>query len=148
MREQINKLGFNIAKPIARWFLSDSTRVRALIIAGDEILLVRSWIGSQRWTLPGGGVSKNEKPKKTLKRELCEELDLKIHQKNYERILKHKHQEHGADFTIIIYQIELPEKQNFKIRKSEIIEAGWHKVDKLNDDFHPLVSEALKHRKK
>lgn len=147
MREQINKIGFQIAKPFARWRLSGSTRVRALMIYEEEVLLNRAWVGSQRWSLPGGGVDKNEKPKKALKRELIEELDLKIPQKNYRRILKHHHTDHGADFMVILYQIDLGSRREFKVKKNEIIEAGWHQIDKLPENTHPLVFEALKHRK-
>lgn len=147
MREQINKFGFTIARPFARWKLAGSTRVRALLLFEDEVLLIRAWIGSQRWSLPGGGVNKNEKPKKALKRELIEELNLKIPQKNYHKILKHHHTDHGADHIVILYQINLKSRRNFEINKSEIIEAEWHKVDDLPDNTHPLVFEAFKHRK-
>jgi len=147
MRERINRFGFRIAKPFARWRLAGSTRVRALLTYEDELLLNRAWIGSQKWSLPGGGVNKNEKPKKALKRELIEELDLKIPQKNYQRILKHHHTDHGADFLVILYQIDLDSRREFKVSRNEIIEAGWHKIDELPENTHPLVFEALKHRK-
>jgi 8-oxo-dGTP pyrophosphatase MutT (NUDIX family) len=147
MRERINKLGFTIAKPFARWKLAGSTRVRALLVFEDEILLNRAWIGSQRWSLPGGGVNKDEKPKKALKRELIEELDISIPQKKYHRILKHHHTDHGADHLVILYQINMGSRREFKVNKHEIIEAAWHKIDDLPDETHPLVFEALKHRK-
>lgn len=148
MREQINKFGFSLLKPLAGFMLSGSTRVRALIIAQDEVLLARSWVGSQRWSMPGGGIRKGEKPKNGLKRELHEELDLNIQTEHYRQIMKIKQNEHGAEFAVIIFQMNVEEKRSFKIRKSEIIEAAWHKIDALPDNLHPLVNEALRARKK
>lgn len=50
--------------------------VKALVVAGDRILLVkeRHTNGSEFWTLPGGGVKGTESLREALTRELLEEL--------------------------------------------------------------------------
>lgn len=148
MREKINRFGFLLLQPFVGLMISGTKRTRALMICDEELLLVRGWLGSQRWNMPGGGTHKGEKSKKGLKRELREELDISIQQKHLKQILKIKQDEHGARFEAIIYQINLQSKPNFKIRKSELIEAGWHKIDNLPDHLHPVVKQALKARKK
>lgn len=148
MREKINKFGFILLKPFISLFLAGTTRARALIVYEDEILLVRDWLGSQRWSMPGGGVRKGERSQQGLVRELQEELGLKIQPKQLKQIMKTKQDEHGARFLAIIFQINLTEKPKLTIKKNELIEAGWHSATKLPEEVHPLVSEALKIRKK
>jgi 8-oxo-dGTP pyrophosphatase MutT (NUDIX family) len=50
--------------------------VKALITSADRVLLVKEKHadGSSFWTLPGGGVRRDESPTRALQRELVEEL--------------------------------------------------------------------------
>ncbi len=128
--------------------LSGSTRTRALLIYKDEILLVRNWLGTQQWSLPGGGVGNNETSRNGMQRELREELGIDIRPKHYQRLLKTRQKEHGAEFVAIVFQINLKSRVEFQIEKNELIEASWHKVSSLPDNLHPLVVHALKIKKK
>lgn len=148
MREKINKFGFMLMKPFIVLLLLGTTRARALIICDDEILLVRDWLGSQRWNLPGGGVRKNEKPITGLIRELEEELNLGVQPKQLIQIMKTEQNEFRVKFLAIIFQIKLKKKPKLTIKKNELIEAGWHSVTKLPENIQPLVLEALKARQK
>lgn len=148
MREKINKLGFMVMKPFIGVIISGTTRARALIIYKDEVLLVRDWLGSQRWNMPGGGVHRGEKPKNGLVRELQEELSLEVQPKQLKQIMKAEQNEHGVRFLAVVCRLSLKSKQSFTIQKSELIEAGWHKLSKLPDNLHPIVLEALKASKK
>ncbi len=148
MREKINKFGFVLLKPFIVLFLLGTTRARALIICDDEILLVRDWLGSQRWNLPGGGVRKDEKPMAGLVRELEEELNLGVQPKQLKQIMKTEQNELRVKFLAIIFQIKLKKKPKLTIKKNELIEASWHSVAKLPENIQPLVLEALKARQK
>ncbi len=148
MREKINRFGFVLLRPFVGLMISGSTRTRALILHRGKVLLVRGWFGSQTWGMPGGGVRKNENSKKGLKRELREELGINAQPKQFRQIMKVEQEEHNTRFTSIVYQIDLQTKTKFKIRRSELIEAAWHKINNLPDNLHPLVKEALKIRKK
>ena len=46
--------------PISGLFLHNSHRVRVLVTVGGDILLQRSSTGDQKWSVPGGGIEKNE----------------------------------------------------------------------------------------
>jgi 8-oxo-dGTP pyrophosphatase MutT (NUDIX family) len=50
-----------------------SIGVRALVLRGDEILLVRHRAGRTPWSLPGGGISRGETLVQAALREICEE---------------------------------------------------------------------------
>jgi ADP-ribose pyrophosphatase YjhB (NUDIX family) len=50
-----------------------SLGVRALVLRGDEVLLVRHRAGRTPWSLPGGGVARNETLVQAALREIREE---------------------------------------------------------------------------
>lgn len=53
-------------------------RARVLVVSRDgNILLVKTWFGRQRWSLPGGGIERGELPQHAAERELREETGLK-----------------------------------------------------------------------
>ncbi len=62
--------------PITGIYLHNSQRVRVLIAKDNKILLVKSSYGSQRWSLPGGGVDRGESCMSAASRELAEETGL------------------------------------------------------------------------
>jgi len=59
------------------WRVRQSTRRSVVVIAFDEhghVLLVRHSYGPPVWSLPGGGMDRNEDPERAAKREIREEL--------------------------------------------------------------------------
>lgn len=71
---------FKIAYPFALvyWYVvrPQTERAKVILIHNDQILLVRQTFHLKQWTLPGGGINKNEPPLEAAKRELREELGL------------------------------------------------------------------------
>ena len=53
-------------------------RSRVLVICDGKILLVGSWLGPGKWSLPGGGIDSHETPVHAAIRELEEELRLSV----------------------------------------------------------------------
>ena len=82
--------------PVSGMLLHNSKRVRVLIQFEDQILLQRTSVGHQKWSVPGGGVEKNENPMAAAIRETWEEVGIiltedqlyiqKNHKKMYKRI--------------------------------------------------------------
>jgi 8-oxo-dGTP pyrophosphatase MutT (NUDIX family) len=77
-------LGF-LLKPfaIAGFFIyghaTHTPRVRIVVQnEKDELLLVKSWLSGDSWSLPGGGVDRNEEPFQAAQRELEEETGITL----------------------------------------------------------------------
>jgi 8-oxo-dGTP diphosphatase len=54
------------------------TEVRVVLMRGNDVLLVRPRFAPGVWTLPGGGVQKNESPEQAAIREVNEETGLHV----------------------------------------------------------------------
>lgn len=52
--------------------------VRALVINGDTVLLVRHQSGNRPWALPGGGVERHERMAEAARREVYEEAGVPV----------------------------------------------------------------------
>jgi len=130
-------------RPFIHIIISGSTRTRAVIICQEEVLLIRGWLGSQRWSLPGGGLKKGEKPERGMTRELHEELGVVISQDQLKHLKISKQEQNEASYTAMIFSLQLPQKPVLKIRKTEIIETKWFQVSELPENLNPVVKEAL-----
>src|ERR1035438_9542189 len=78
----IGKISFWLLWPGLYLHLMGSVRSRVIISCGDQILLIRNWLGPGDYTLPGGGIRKNEEPGDGAVRELKEETGLDIETKS------------------------------------------------------------------
>ncbi len=117
--------------------------VKVFIQCRDEILLIKNTYGSQKWNLPGGGVKKKEALSVAAKREIREELNIKLSDlKKVGSFLNTK--EHIKDtVTVFIAKVE---NKNFRMNKKEIKQAQWFNKKELKtlpDKFFTL-DEALK----
>lgn len=53
--------------------------VRALVLRGDEVLLIRHRGGHKPWSIPGGGVERHERLSEAIRREVYEETGMPVH---------------------------------------------------------------------
>jgi 8-oxo-dGTP pyrophosphatase MutT (NUDIX family) len=78
----IRRLGFRVAHRLLRvwWFVRrpHQNGVKCVLTDGDDVLLVRHTYGSQKWDLPGGGIKRDEPPLDAARREIEEELGVKL----------------------------------------------------------------------
>lgn len=149
MKKIIQK-GFRVASyvswPLFGLFLHNSKRVRVLVEAEGSIVLGRSSVGTQQWSIPGGGVVKNENPLDATTRELYEETGIKITTEQLrcigeDRLPRNKM---WPKSDIIFYYVVLPKKQPIKVRRPlEIIEAKWFPLTKLPVSHSETLTIAL-----
>ncbi len=71
----------NVIHALRFWFVPSKSGIRGarIIIVDDRrVLLVSHWYAPWVWTLPGGGVNKDETPEEAAIREASEETGLKV----------------------------------------------------------------------
>lgn len=135
-----------VGHPIKAQVLKNSQRVRVLVLAQDSILLIRSSIGSQRWSLPGGGIKKSESPKTAAIRELFEETNLNLPAGLFSQIGEKSIpvQSTQGFFYVTFYKAKLNEQLVPKItRPLEVLEARWFKLNELPEKHSPTLDRAL-----
>ncbi len=141
----LHSLG-RIAYKLAGWVLwtlpIKTKRCRGIIIAEGDILLVRNWFSDQRWSLPGGGIHKGEKPASALIREIKEELSIKITKPL--PVGQINQRSAGLIHRLDIFLVKLARKPVVKKQNFEIIDHCWFPVDLLPRDLSPSVRPALR----
>ena len=107
-----------------RW----SRRTRLLLICGDEFLVLRGWLGSGEWGLPGGGLHRGEDPVLGLIREVEEETGLRLRPDQLKYAFDGLYKSRGMRFTFLSYVVELQSKPSLKRQPREIAEITWQNI--------------------
>lgn len=136
------------AYPVSGLILHNSRRARVVVLAEGQILLQRTSVGSQRWSLPGGGVMKKESDKQAAIREVAEEVGLTLTAKqliylgeDYRAELGHKG---WPKFTRVYFLAELDKKVSPTItRPLEILEVKWFSLTDLPKEDNQTLKAAL-----
>jgi len=119
--------------PARRLYRSDRPRSYGVIENGQKILLVKNWLGSGAWSLPGGGAKKGETNEDALVRELHEETGLNVDKKQIKLMLKGSHDREFGKKRFIIYKVDYKETPRLYINRLEITESMWVDKKALND---------------
>lgn len=111
----------------AYWFIfcPKTTGVKCLIENGGKFLMIRNTYGRKHWTLPGGGIKKNEAPEKAAQREAFEEVGITLEMLTpigqYFNTRQYKRD------TVHCFYIET-QSNHFKIDNDEVLEAAWFSI--------------------
>ena len=128
----IGKAGYWLIWPVLYVYLRFTTRTRVLIRHGDELLMVKGWLGDGSWSLPGGGLHHSEAAAQGAVREVYEETGITLDPAKltylFDRPIRSKH---GLRYRGIAYGIELPQKPKLKQPKGEISDIKWFLVTEL-----------------
>jgi 8-oxo-dGTP pyrophosphatase MutT (NUDIX family) len=140
LKAAIYRFGYPLAK--CYWFLArPSTQgVRCLIVNEDKILLVRHTYGSRLLNTVGGGLKKNETPREAAARETMEEVGLRL--KNLQKIGEVDYYEEFKNDKIHVFLAETSD-ENVTLDGSEILVAGWYRLNNLPTDISPLFNTFL-----
>lgn len=122
--------------PALAWYLSRSDRTRAIIFYGDQVLLVRPWLGNGDWDLPGGGVHSNETPITAVAREIREELSIDDSLAALQFIETATFSKGLIRYQAHYFGLQLLQKPTLRLQVSELVAAQWVVIDQL--DRYPL----------
>ncbi len=127
------------------YFKFSQNRSRVLVVSEGKILVLKGWLGSGKWGLPGGGAHKSEKLIESAIRELKEEVGINTPESALQKIGNRLHKSHGLSYRAYYFVLELNNIPAIKLRKIEISEAIWVNAQ----DIHMLnvdndVAYALK----
>lgn len=114
--------------PLLFIYLRNSRRSRIIVSKANEILLIKNWIGSGLYTLPGGGIKKNEKPENGIIRELREETGICLDLKQL-RVLKPVHlvTDRGHKYHCYGFYANVEVDTKYSRHRLEIAEILWAK---------------------
>jgi 8-oxo-dGTP pyrophosphatase MutT (NUDIX family) len=130
--------------PLNWLYLRWSHRTRLLVTYGDEILVVRNWIGDGRYYLPGGGLHIGEEPAKGAVRELFEETGATLHEDEIHEIGTETYHNNGFRFECHYFAFRSHARLVTKLSRLEIVEIAWTKRSTVNIYTHgPDVLRAV-----
>lgn len=143
----IGRMIYYILFPVLKIFfsVSNNTRAYGVLEHDNKVLLVKNWIGSGKWSFPGGGGHDGESFEDTLKREIHEEIGLNIDKKQVKLLFKGAKTRKLGTKKYVIFHVMQKDKPSLLINKLEIVDSKWvakkdlHKFDSKSDDFQRVA---------
>jgi 8-oxo-dGTP pyrophosphatase MutT (NUDIX family) len=145
---RIGILAFWATLPALIVYLGRSERTRVVITHGRKVVVVKGWLGSGRWHLPGGGLHKGEAPLAGLLRETAEETGLHLDGAKVQFLFSEQYRHQGMRYFCHYFAAELPEEALLRAQPYEISDLAWVEPTTLNaKNSNPDVLVALAHLK-
>jgi 8-oxo-dGTP pyrophosphatase MutT (NUDIX family) len=117
------------------YFRLSPVRSRIIVVCGNEVLMVKGWLGPGLWTLPGGGVKKNELLEVAARRELKEEVGIEEPESSLRLIGSYRHNGKVIKYKAEIMVLELGKKPVLRRQKLEIAEAKWFGISEIRGNM-------------
>jgi 8-oxo-dGTP pyrophosphatase MutT (NUDIX family) len=134
----LHRIRFWLLWPGLFLYFISSRRARIVIRSGNEILFVQDrskvWFDDDRWTVPGGGMKRAEKPAVSASRELKEELGIIADHKKMQLLWDGKISEYGLRYHAYFFLLEIPEPIEATLQVSEIAAAKWFSIGAIDTD--------------
>lgn len=132
---RLGRLFFLITWPII-WIVIKLSlaRTRVLIICKGETLLVKDWLGSGKWKLPGGGLRRGEDPKLGAVRELLEEVAITTTPDQLKHLADFKTHSNGMATNIVAFTLHLKSKPEVHKQAYEISDYTWWPIDDIDQN--------------
>ena len=129
MKKSIYRFILYPARQLYRFIVQPRTRgVKAIIIYKNQILLIKNTYGDRRWNVPGGGVNNDESLEDAIRREVYEEVGIKVEKitpiGTFQNIHEYKYD------TVTVYKMSVQNK-TVTIDNSEIESYQWFELSNL-----------------
>ena len=121
----LGNITFWLAWPVLYVYLGDTERTRVLIHHGNDVLVLKDWLGDGSWKLPGGGVRRGEDFAASAVREAHEETGLTIKAKRLRSLGPVESRSHGFRCRLHCFVVTLPERPEPTAKRKEITSVKW-----------------------
>jgi 8-oxo-dGTP pyrophosphatase MutT (NUDIX family) len=133
--EIIGKIMFWLSWPALFIYMFFSKRTRILVVNGNDVLLVKGWLGAGSWGLPGGGLHYAESPAMGAARELKEETGIEVKATDLQLLISGRTKnEQGLQYYRYAYVLILDKRPTISRQKMELIHLQWMDWRRLRDD--------------
>lgn len=132
-KNPVHKLYCFIFRPI-------SLGVKILVENEGKLLMVRISYAHKLWSFPGGGVKKGESFKEAAKRELEEEVGIKV--SDMIEMGEYRSDRNYMRNMVKCFYAKV-DSSFFKIDDFEISEAGWYSFDKFPKDSSSSIKQIM-----
>ncbi len=109
--------------------------VRVIVVRDREVLLLSHWYAPFVWTLPGGGINKDETPQEAGMREVEEETGIKVNSIAGE-VGTYKGKLGQGDKVIVLYAGDIEGSLSLT-PNIEIMARSWFSMDALPEEVSP-----------
>jgi ADP-ribose pyrophosphatase YjhB (NUDIX family) len=122
------------------WKIKKNARGVAVVVRhNDEILLIKHSYGNPRWSIPGGGINRNEAPEAAALRETYEEVGIKLSALHGVKENPIRDPQGGL---LWVYE-GIADTKEHNIDGVEIIESAWFALDALPENMMTRATNAL-----
>lgn len=137
-----------MAWPALYFYLRLGRRTRLLVVAGNEVLVTKSWFGPDEWSTPGGGKRRYETPINGARRELFEETGIRVEPNELIPLGDKVFNLHGIKIKSDCFMVKLEKPLSLKKHSLELSEVKWVswkqlQKEKVSDDLDQLLETWL-----
>jgi 8-oxo-dGTP pyrophosphatase MutT (NUDIX family) len=143
--KMVGTLVFWLTWPALWIYLKDTQRSRVIVVHDGKILLIKGWLGTNAWALPGGGRKGNETAVEAAEREVREETGIDIEACEKQILFTDRRvNECGFSFNCDCLLVVLADTPVLKLQRAEIFDAVWKKPEEMTElALSPVANQCL-----
>ncbi|HSX52965.1 MAG TPA: NUDIX hydrolase [Patescibacteria group bacterium] len=112
-------------------YLGHTDRTRVVVVSDSSILVVKSWLGDGKWSLPGGGLHKREQMLAGAAREVREETGIHIELNQLKELGQIELSVRGIPLKLYCFRAALNRSVVPTAQRGEILEVKWIPLKEL-----------------